>query len=52
MIQAFLDDFGAGKKEASDTSRAQHKDQSKYWSGIGKMMHTMRWSRPDVYNAT
>ena len=48
-----------------DISRAKHsakksepdeilanKDQSKYWSGIRKMMHMMRWSRTDKYNAT
>ena len=27
-------------------------DQSKYQSGKGKMMHMMRWSRPDIYNMT
>ena len=29
-----------------------NKDQSNYWSGTGKMMHMMRWSRPDTYNVT
>ena len=29
-----------------------NKDQCKYWSGTGKMMHMMRWSRLDIYNAT
>ena len=29
-----------------------NKDQSNYKSGIGKMMHMMRLSRPDMYNAT
>ena len=29
-----------------------NKDQSKYWSGIGKMMHIMRWSRQGINNAT
>ena len=29
-----------------------NKDQSKCRSGIGKMMHTMRWSRLDIYNVT
>ena len=25
--------------------------QTKYQSGVGKMLHMMRWSRPDVLNA-
>jgi hypothetical protein len=27
-------------------------EQSKYRSIVGKMLHLMRWSRPDVWNAT
>ena len=26
--------------------------QSKYRSDVGKMLHMMRWSKPDIYNAT
>ena len=29
-----------------------NKDQSKYWSGSEKIMHVMRWSKPDIYNAS
>ena len=25
--------------------------QSKYRTGVGKLLHIMRWSRPDIYNA-
>ena len=28
-----------------------NKNQSKYWSEIRKMIHMMRWSRLDIYNA-
>ena len=65
MIQSFLDEFGAGQKkqvtppELNTVLRKSepgeilaNKGQSKYWSGIGKMMHVMKWSRPDIYNAT
>jgi hypothetical protein len=27
-------------------------DQAKYRSGVGKLLHMMRWSRPDILNAT
>jgi hypothetical protein len=27
------------------------KEQTKYRSGVGKLLHVMRWSRPDIYNA-
>ena len=63
MIQSFLDEFGAGKKKY--TNRTGHsfkrakpgkilasKDKSKYRSEIEKMMHMMRWSRPDIYDMT
>ena len=26
--------------------------QKKYWSGVGKLLHMMRWSRPDILNPT
>ena len=57
MIKSFLDKFGAGKKKQvtpaslnSVLKRQEpckiltNKDQSKYRSEIGKMMHMMRWS--------
>ena len=42
------------KQETSDTCGTKHssKKASKYRSGIGKMMHMMRWSRLDIYNMT
>jgi len=26
-------------------------EQTKYRSGVGKLLHIMRWSRPEIYNA-
>ena len=66
MIQSFLDELGAGKKKQMMPAELNttvlkrpesgkilaNKGQSKYWSGIGKRMHMMRWSRLDIYKAT
>ena len=65
MIQSFLDEFSAGKKKQVTPAepntvlkRPEHsdilanKDQSKYQLGIRKLMHRMKWSWPDIYNAT
>jgi hypothetical protein len=27
------------------------KEQTKHRSGVGKLLHMMRWSRPEIYNA-
>ena len=64
MIQSFLDKLAARKKKLVTPAEPNtvlkrpepieilaNKDQSKYQSGIGKMMHIMRWSRPEIYNA-
>ena len=63
--QSFLDEFGAGKKKQLTQAKPNmvfkrpvygklfvNKDKSKYWSGIRKMMHMMKLSRPDIYNST
>ena len=65
MIQLFLDKFCVGKKKQVTPAEPNtvlkkpepgeiltNKDQSKYQSGIRKMMHMMRQSRLDVYSAT
>ena len=57
MVQSFWDKFGAGKKKQVLKRPAlgkilANKDQSKYQSEMGKMMHIMRWCRMDIYNAT
>ena len=65
MIQSFLDKFEKGKKKQATPAGpnkvlkspepgkiSANKYQSKYWSEIRKMMHMVRWSRPDIYNST
>ena len=65
LLASFWDKFGAGKKKQGPPAEPNtvlkrpepgeilaNKDQSKYQSGIEKMMHMMRWSRPDMYNLT
>ena len=60
-----MDEFGAVEKKQVTLAEPNtvlrrpesggilaNKDQSKYQPGIGKMMHMMRWSRLDIYNAT
>ena len=65
MIQSFKDEFGAGKvrrvtpaepgtmlPKVTDESQAlSAAKQAKYRSGVGKMMHMMRWSRLETYNS-
>jgi len=65
MLQSFEDEFNLEKvletftpadpgstlpKMGKDTD-VDVKVQTYYRSGVGKLLHMMRWSRPDVYNA-
>ena len=65
MIQTFFGKFSAGKKRQVTPAEPNtvlkrpesgdilvNNDQSKCWLGMRKMMHMMRWSVPDIYNAT
>ena len=57
MIQSFLNEFGAGKKRRVTPAEPNSSDKTRICKnfgkqGIGKMMHMMRWSRLDIYNAT
>ncbi len=65
MIQSFQGEFDAGRtkqvtqaeagtvlqKARAEEEQLDEEDQTKYRSGVGKMMHMMRWTRPDIYNA-
>ena len=65
MIQSFVDEFDLPKEANPKTPAApgtilekgeesemlSHEDQQTYRSGVGKMLHMMRWSRPDILNA-
>jgi hypothetical protein len=39
------------KGEDEDESQLNAKEQTKYISGVGKLLHMMRWSRPNIYNS-
>jgi len=66
MIQSFVDKFELGKWERNPTTPADpnttlikgedcnliSKDKQKmYCSGVGKLLHMMRWTRPNLLNA-
>ncbi len=65
MIQSFQDEFDTGKtkrvtpgeagivlqKARAEQEQLDEKDQTKYRSGAGKMMHMIRWARPHINNA-
>ena len=66
MIQSFVDEFQTGSARPTGTpgapggvlvpvtdenSAVEPKWQTKYRAGVGKLLHMMRWSRPDIYNA-
>ena len=64
MVQSFEDEFelpnlnpatpgepGVTLAKA-ETAELVGKDETKYYrKGIGKLLHMMRWSRPDIYNS-
>jgi hypothetical protein len=66
MLQSFTDEFNlpegpvpntpATPGEALVCAKAKNcvsdAEQFKYRSGVGKLLHMMRWSRPEVLNAT
>ncbi len=65
MIQSFQDEFDTGRtkqvrpaeagtvlqKARANEEQSNEEDQTKYRSGVGKMMRMMRWTRPGIYNA-
>ena len=64
MIQSFVDEFGVEDKEQELPAKPgqilprcepeqgmPEKKQKKFRSGTGKLLHMMRWSRPDILNA-
>ena len=67
MIQSFRDEFELGKEcaktpvtpadpgtvlvKAEDKDKVGQIRQTYYRSGVGKLLHMARWSRPDVQNA-
>ena len=66
LIQSFRDEFEIENLDTYETPGAPGKvltpvendgeavdanTQTKYRSGVGKLLHLMRWSRPEVYNS-
>ena len=64
LLQSFEDEFNMPnrvydtpaepKKQLKKTIEGQEvtaKEQTKFRSGVGKMLHLMRWSRPDIWNS-
>ncbi len=65
MIQSFKDEFELPEGNASNTpaipgsvmsegqikNQVDNETQSTYRSGVGKLMHMMRWTRPEIMNA-
>ena len=64
MIQSFSDEFNIEKNKAKtpaepgqvllkcdEKNKMSDKDQTTYRSGVGKLLHMMRWSRPEILNA-
>jgi hypothetical protein len=65
LLQSFVDEFSLPEGPNPETPAAPDttlkpaekqfllpsSEQTKYRSGVGKMLHMMRWSRPDTLNA-
>ena len=63
MIQSFTDEFHIDKEEnipaspgqvllrCDERHRMNERLVKQYQSGVGKLLHMMRWSRPDILNA-
>ena len=65
MIQSFQDEFELPEGKSSNTpaipgtvmsegeviNQVDDKMQSTYRSGIGKLLHMMRWTRPEIMNS-
>ena len=64
LLQSFQDEFqlpnrnydtpAEPKKQLRKTIEGQEvgaEEQTKYRAGVGKMLHLMRWTRPDIWNA-
>ena len=66
MLQSFIDEFdlpetkkqpntpaapGEFLVKGDETTNLDEELQAKYRSGVGKLLHMMRWSRPDILNA-
>jgi len=64
LLQSFEDEFqceegkvmtpaeaGRNLGRCADGEVLTEEEQTRYRSGVGKLLHMMRWSRPEIYNA-
>jgi hypothetical protein len=64
LVQSFTDEFeakpqghktpavpGTTLQQTTEETTLDEKKHSKYRSGVGKLLHVMRWSRPDILNS-
>ena len=64
LLQSFEDEFqlpnqtydtpaipGQVLQQSEDSDVLGEEDQTKYRSGVGKLLHLMIWSRPEIWNA-
>ena len=42
---------GSVLERCADGEALTEGEQTRYRSGVGKLLHMMRWSRPEIYNA-
>jgi len=42
---------GSVLERCEDGEALTEREQTRYRSGVGKLLHLMRWSRPEIYNA-
>ena len=40
-----------GSTKEGEAELLKKKDQTKYRSGVGKLLHMMKWSRPEIMNS-
>merc|ERR1712115_336916 len=63
MLQSFQDEFDLEENKRAPRTPAEAGDclskgedllskgeQTEYRSGVGKLLHMMRWTRPEIYN--
>ena len=65
LLQSYKDEFNLPEGQMSSypatagsvltkgdmTNKLTQKEQTKYRSGVGKLLNMIRWSRPEIYNA-
>ena len=42
---------GSVLRGTSEENTVGYPEQRRYWSGVGKLLYLMKWSRPDILNS-